>query len=77
MDFYIEHQLGLMMILGGISGFVFLFLLCMKIDERSKKDAFLQIAFFSMILLFSDWKMQADLDMYREKDLFHKIRRKK
>lgn len=25
----------------------------------------------------SDWKMQADLDMYREKDLFHKISRRK
>ncbi len=54
MEYIIGHQLNLMMVLGGICGFVFLFLLSMKIDSKKKKSAFLQIAFFAMVLLFAD-----------------------
>ena len=43
-----------MEMLAGISGFIFLFLMCMKIDYKEKKQAFLQISFFSMLLLLSD-----------------------
>ena len=50
----LRNQLDYMMVLAGISGFIFLFLLCMKIDDNAKKYSFLQISFFSMILLFSD-----------------------
>ncbi len=54
MDFIIVHQLNWMMVLAGICGFIFLFLLSMKISERGKKLSFLQIAFFAMILLLFD-----------------------
>ncbi len=54
MNFFVTHQLNFMMLLGGICGFIFLFLLFMKIDNRNKKISFLQIAFFSMLLLISD-----------------------
>ncbi len=53
-DFYIQHQMNLMMVFAGISGFVFLFLSCMKIDEKDKKRSFQQIAIFAMILLLAD-----------------------
>lgn len=54
MDFFIHIQLNCMMMLGSICCFIFLFLLFMKIENRSKKQSFLQIAFFIMLLLFSD-----------------------
>lgn len=54
MDFIITHQLNLMMLLGGICGFIFLFLQFMKINNKQKKSSFLQIAFFAMLLLFAD-----------------------
>lgn len=54
MDYIITHQLNLMMLLGGICGFIFLFLLFMKIDNKAKKKSFLQIAFFAMILVVAD-----------------------
>lgn len=54
MNFFVNHQLDFMMILGGICGFIFLFLLTMRIDSRFRKDSFLQIAFFTMVLLWSD-----------------------
>jgi len=54
MSFYIDHQLDIMMMLAGISGFIFIFLLCMKIDDKGRKNSFLQISFFSSLLLFSD-----------------------
>lgn len=54
MDFFVKHQLNIMLVLGGICGFIFLFLLCMTLSDKGKKNSFLQIAFFAMILLFSD-----------------------
>lgn len=54
MNFYIEHQMDIMMVLEGISAFIFIFLICMKIDEKSRKSSFLQISFFTLLLLLSD-----------------------
>ncbi len=54
MKFYTDHQLDIMMVLEGITGFIFIFLLCMKIDNKSRKSSLLQIPFFSMLLLLSD-----------------------
>lgn len=54
MDFFIQIQLNCMMMLGSICCFIFLFLLFMKIENRDKKQSFLQIAFFITLLLFSD-----------------------
>lgn len=54
MNLLVHYQLNVMMMLGGICGFIFLFLLSMKISNKAKKHAFLQIAFWTMILLFSD-----------------------
>lgn len=42
------------MVLAGIGGIIFIFLLCMKIDDKSRKNSFLQISFFSVLLLLSD-----------------------
>lgn len=54
MQFYIEHQLNFMMILSGICGFISLFLMCMRISDRRKKEGFLHISLFAMILLSAD-----------------------
>lgn len=54
MDYFIQNQFTFMVMLGGICGFIFFFLLFMKIEDRQKKKSFLQIAFFIMVMLFSD-----------------------
>lgn len=54
MNFYTDHQLDIMMVLSGISGFIFIFLLCMKIDDKRKKISFLNMSFFTTLLLISD-----------------------
>ncbi len=46
--------MNIMMVLEGISAFIFIFLICMKIDDKSRKKSFLQISFFTLLLLSSD-----------------------
>lgn len=54
MKYFVGYQLDLIMMLGGICGFIFLFLQFMRIEDKKKKSAFMQIAFFAMLLLFVD-----------------------